>query len=134
MKKALERNDAMSMSSMYDHTNDTTTPYFDRGRVLPVLLLTWFVANALTHVIVVVAIGDIYYKLPFLGMICAESSIAPLNFLLPVLAVRYFLREPFSFSGSFGSKWTGWKIPVFACVGFITIMLLSMTANRLFAK
>jgi hypothetical protein len=73
-----------------------------RGRTLLVLLGTWLIANALTHIVVALATGGIYYQLPLLGLLGAEASIGFLNFLLPILAVRYILREPVSFAESFG--------------------------------
>ncbi len=103
-----------------------------RGRVVAVLLVTWLVANSLTHVVVALATGDTYYKLPLYWMIGAEASIAFLNFVLPILAVRYLLKEPVSFRSSFGWRWTGWKIPVLGIGGFVAVMLLSMGTDRLF--
>jgi membrane protease YdiL (CAAX protease family) len=104
-----------------------------RRRVLAVLLFTWFAANALTHATVATATGRIYYQLSLFGLLGAEASISLLNFLLPVLALRYVLRQTGSFSASFGWKWTGWRIPLPAMCGFIAFMLLSMASNWAFA-
>jgi hypothetical protein len=93
-----------------------------RGRILLVLLATWFSANALTHIAVAIATGGIYYRLPLLGLLGAEASIGFLNFFLPILAVRYILREPVSFAESFGWRWTGWKVPALAGGGFIVFL------------
>lgn len=110
------------------------SPASGRGRVLATLLTTWFTANALTHLIVAVTTGGIYYQLPFLGLVGAEASIAFLNLLLPILVVRYVLREPVSFSATFGWQRTGWRVPISACTGFVGFMLLSMGSNWLFAN
>lgn len=101
---------------------------------LIVLLASWFIANALTHVIVALATGGIYYQLPLYGMLGAEASIAFLNFVIPILALRLFLKEKVSFAGSFGWKWTGWRVPAFAVGGFGVFMLLSMVTNWMFAN
>ncbi len=101
---------------------------------LVVLLASWFTANALTHVIVALATGGIYYQLPLYGMLGAEASIAFLNFIIPLIALRLFLKEKVSFSGTLGWRWTGWRVPVFAVGGFIVFMLLSMVTNWLFAN
>ena len=103
-----------------------------RSMVLLILLSTWIVANGLTHTIVLILTGGIYYQLPFPLNISAEASISLLNFLLPVLATRYILKEPLSFAGSFSWMWTGWKIPVLACCGFIVYMLVCNIGNWFF--
>lgn len=72
---------------------DRFSPATHEGRVLAILLGTWFMANALTHVIVAVTTGGIYSQLPFLGLLRPEASISIFNFLFPILAVRYVLKE-----------------------------------------
>ncbi len=109
-------------------------PASARGRVLAVLLLTWLAANTLTHIIVAIATGGIYYQLPFLALISAEASIALLNFLLPIVAVRLVLRESLSFGSTFGWTWTGWRIPVLAGAGFLAFMLLASASNSVFGN
>jgi membrane protease YdiL (CAAX protease family) len=105
-----------------------------RHRVLSVLVFTWLVANALTHVVVALATGGIYYQLPLLGLIGAEASICLLNLLLPIVAVRVFLREPVSFAAQFGWHWTGWRVPAFATLGFVVFMLIAAAADRMCAN
>ena len=124
----------MPMSGAHDLPTEAIDPSLGRGRVLLVLLITWFAANALTHVIVAVVTGGILYQLPLLAFQGAEASIYLLNFLLPILAVRYVLKEPLSFAGSFGWRWTGWKVPALACGGFVAFMLLCIVTNWLFAN
>lgn len=124
------------MSSVEDNTGNMPVPTEvpARGRVLLILFFTWLVANGLTHVMVLAMTGGIYYQLPLLALLGAEASISFLNFFLPILAIRYLLKEPFSFAGSFGWRWTGWKVPVLAFFGFVAFILLSMGSNWLFAN
>jgi len=105
-----------------------------KGRVLLILFSTWLVANGLTHAIVLILTGGIYYKLSFLLNIGSEASISFLNFLLPIFAIHYILKEPLSFTRSFSWSWTGWKVPTLACCGFIAFMLVCMISNWLFAN
>jgi membrane protease YdiL (CAAX protease family) len=105
-----------------------------RGAIVATLLLTWFAANALTHLVVAVTTGGIYYQLPLYALLGAEASIAFLNFLLPVLAVRFVLGERVSFSAGFGWRWTGWRIPALAVAGFAAFILVSMACDRAFGN
>lgn len=108
-------------------------PPVDRRRVLLVLLLTWFLANSLTHAIVAALTGRIYYQLSLHGLLAAEASISLLNLLLPVLAVRYVLGERSSFSAAFGWHWTGWRVPVMAAGGFVAFMAIALVGNWAFS-
>jgi membrane protease YdiL (CAAX protease family) len=112
----------------------STTPSVARGRVLAVLLATWFIANSLTHILVYIATGGIYYQLPLMGLLGAEASIGFLNFLLPILAVRFVLREPVSFAKTFGWTWTGWKVPALGIGGFALFMAFSTVTDKVFAN
>ena len=101
-------------------------------RVVVVLLLTWFLANSLTHAVVAALTGRIYYQLSLHALLAAEASISLLNFLLPVLVVRYVLGERNSFSTAFGWQWTGWRVFLTAAGGFAAFIGLSLAANWLF--
>jgi hypothetical protein len=60
---------------------------------VPVVLLIWFVANFVPHIIVFLATGKIYYQLTFIWAIAVENSIVLLNLLIPVIALCYLLRQ-----------------------------------------
>jgi len=49
-------------------------------RVVVVLLLTWFLANSLTHAVVAALTGRISYHHPLHALLAAEASISLLNF------------------------------------------------------
>ena len=103
-----------------------------RGRVLTVLFTTWFLANALTHLLLWIFSGKIYYQLPFVWLNLAEMSIAALNLVLPLLAVRFVLRERSGLSEGFGWRWTGGAVVFWGVLGFLALMGVAAVANPLF--
>jgi membrane protease YdiL (CAAX protease family) len=103
-----------------------------KGRILTVLITTWFLANALTHLFLWFFSGKIYYQLPFIWLNLAEMSIATLNLVLPLLAVRFMLRKKASLSEDFGWRWTGSAVLFWGVLGFLALMGVATIANPLF--
>ena len=64
-----------------------------RGKRVGVLLGSWLVANFLTHVVVFLATGKIYYQLSPTNSLLMEFTIALLNLIIPILALKYLLKE-----------------------------------------
>lgn len=52
---------------------------------IAILLLVWFIANFIPHIIVFLVSGKIYYQLTPVWGLAVESSIMLLNLLLPVI-------------------------------------------------
>ena len=97
-----------------------------------VLLLTWLAANSMTHLILWLASGKIYYQLPFVWLILSEASIGVLNLILPLLAVKTILREEMSPGAAYGWRWEGGTTVLWGLLGFLALMGLASVSNQLF--
>lgn len=102
-----------------------------RSAVLGWLLGSWLIANALTHFLVWVTTGGIYYQLPPKEMLAAEASIDLLNFIIPVLVMHWIFREP-SIAAAAGWCWTGARVVYWALAGFLVFLAVSIAANHVF--
>jgi membrane protease YdiL (CAAX protease family) len=102
-----------------------------RTTVLCWLLGSWLVANGLTHLLEWFMTGRIYYQLPPAGMLAAEASIDLLNFIIPLLVMRWRFHEK-SIVAATGWRWTGARVVYWALVGFLLSMTVSILANHAF--
>ena len=74
---------------------------------LPILLVVWFFANFVPHIVVFLLTGEIYYQLSPYSMIVAEASVMLLNFILPVAVLHYFSPQGSSVMHRLGWRWNG---------------------------
>jgi membrane protease YdiL (CAAX protease family) len=95
------------------------------------LLGSWLLANGLTHLLVWFTTGGIYYQLPPAGSLAAEASIDLLNFIIPLLVMRWRFRET-SIVAATGWRWTGARVVYWALAGFLLFMAVSILTNHLF--
>lgn len=102
-----------------------------RTSVLCWLLGSWLLANGLTHLLVLFTTGGIYYQLPPKEMLAAEASIDLLNFIIPLLVMRWVFREK-SIVKVTAWRWTGARVVYWALAGFLLFMAVSILANRAF--
>jgi len=100
--------------------------------VLPVLLLAWFAANFIPHIVVYLLTGKIYYRLSPVGGLLAETSIMLLNLCLPFIAYRYLFPEGGSIWKGMGWKWTGWSSIGFGLGGFIALLAIMVVTQIVF--
>jgi membrane protease YdiL (CAAX protease family) len=109
----------------------TTESGLSRTTILCWLLGSWLVANGLTHILVWLTTGGIYYQLPPKAMLAAEASIDLLNFIIPLLVMRWVFREK-SIVEVTGWRWTGARVVYWALAGFLLSMTVSILANHVF--
>jgi membrane protease YdiL (CAAX protease family) len=95
-------------------------------KTIAVLLLVWFTANFIPHVIVFVATGKIYYQLVPIWQFVAESSIMLLNLLLPVIASHYFSCQQDHILRNLGWRWGGWRVIWIGLLGFVAFMIVAI--------
>ena len=97
------------------------------------LLGSWLVANGLTHSLVWLTTGRIYYQLPPGLSLSAEASIDLLNLLIPLFVMRWRFREKSILSVT-GWRWTGVGIFGWALAGFAAFMAIAMASNYAFGN
>ena len=97
-------------------------------RIYSVLLGAWLIANATPHVVVALTSGKIYYQLSPPLLLVTEASLDLLNFLVPILVVRFYFKEPVR--QACGWDWTGWKVAVAGVAGFAVWLSLALLLNR----
>jgi membrane protease YdiL (CAAX protease family) len=102
-----------------------------RTTMLCWLFGSWLVANGLTHLLVWFTTGRIYYQLPPKEMLAAEASIDLLNFVIPLLVMRWIFREE-SIVEATGWRWTGVRVVYWALAGFLFFLAVSLLANHAF--
>jgi membrane protease YdiL (CAAX protease family) len=102
-----------------------------RDRLLIVLLATWAVANGLTHLLLWLTTGKIYYQLSPPAAIAAEASINLLNLVLPVVVARLYLGET-SLAESGGWRWTGLKVIWWGVGGFVAVFVVMSLVSAAF--
>jgi len=95
------------------------------------LLGSWLVANGLTHLLVWLMAGRIYYQLPPGQSLAAEASIDLLNFVIPLLVMRWKFREK-SVVAVTGWRWTGNGVVYWTLAGFALFMIVSFLGNLAF--
>ncbi len=96
---------------------------------ITVLLLIWFTANFIPHIVVFLATGKIYYQLGHIWAIAAETSIIVLNLLLPMIALRYLSPSGDPILKSLGWCWTGRRTIWIGLVG-LAVIIVVMFASR----
>jgi membrane protease YdiL (CAAX protease family) len=102
-----------------------------RERKVLVLLSVWLVANFIPHLVVFLATGKIYYQLPAVWMIVAESSIMLLNLLLPIFALRYIFKQTSNILSSLGWQWNGWRTVWIGLFGFFVSLVITIGTQQL---
>lgn len=95
-------------------------------KTIAILLLVWFTANFIPHIIVFLATGRIYYQLAPVWGLAAESSIMLLNLLLPVISLRYFSRQKDHILQNLGWRWGGWRTIWIGLLGFAAFMVTAI--------
>ena len=96
-----------------------------------VLLTMWLFANFIPHLVVFLATGKIYYQLPAVWMIGAESSIMVLNLLLPVFTSRCMFKQTSSALSSLGWRWNGWRTVWIGLFGFFVYLVVAVVTQQL---
>jgi membrane protease YdiL (CAAX protease family) len=91
---------------------------------LPILLVVWFLANFVPHIVIFLLTGKIYYQLSPYSMIVAEASVMLLNFILPVAVLHYFSSQGSSVMHRLSWRWSGWRIIWVGLAGFIVAMII----------
>jgi membrane protease YdiL (CAAX protease family) len=110
---------------------ETNESGLSRTAILCWLLGSWLVANGLTHILVWLTTGGIYYQLPPKQMLAAEGSIDLLNFVIPLLVMQWIFRER-SIVEATGWHWTGPRVVYWGLAGFVLFMAVSLLANHVF--
>jgi membrane protease YdiL (CAAX protease family) len=95
--------------------------------VLAQLLLVWFTANYLPHIIIILAAGKPYFAMPLVQGTVLEMAIMGLNLALPLIAIVVFSKvRPSSFNGaasliksSLAWRWEGWKTLGWGLLAFV---------------
>jgi membrane protease YdiL (CAAX protease family) len=96
-----------------------------------ILLLVWFAANFIPHLVVFLASGKIYYQLsPAIGL-ATETTLMLLNLLLPLVIIRYI--SPIKSSlREVGWQWNGWKTILWGLTGFVASIVIMIVVQILF--
>lgn len=102
-----------------------------RERKVLVLLTGWLIANFIPHLVVFLATGKIYYQLPAVWMIVAESSIMLLNLLLPMFALRYIFKQTSNTLSNLGWRWNGWRTVWIGFFGFFVYLVVAIGTQQL---
>lgn len=97
---------------------------------IPGLISVWFVANFVPHIFVFLATGKIYYQLPTVWMIVAETSIMVLNLLLPVVALHYLFHQDNTIRANLGWQWTGWRIVGIGLLGCLLSFAIALATQQ----
>ena len=108
-------------------------PASSRTAILGWLLGSWLLANGLTHLLVWLTTGGIYYQLPPAQSIAAEASIDLLNLLVPLLVMRWKFGEK-SILCVTAWRWTGARVVYWALGGFVAFLTIAIVVNRLFGN
>ena len=95
------------------------------------LLLVWFAANFIPHLVVFLATGKIYYQLSPAAGLGAETSLVLLNLLLPLVVIRYISPTRFSLK-QFGWQWQGWKTLLWGLAGFVASLVIMVVVQIIF--
>ena len=90
-----------------------------RRKRLAILLGSWVVANFLTHLVVFLATGKIYYQLSPTNSVFMEFSIALLNLLIPILALKYLLKEKEGLVSYLGWRWKDSPVLLGGVIAFL---------------
>lgn len=98
---------------------------------MPILLLVWFIANFVPHIIVFIATGKIYYQLAAIWMIVAENTIMLLNLLLPLIALRYLLNQRDHILQNLCWRWRGWRTIWIGLAGFIATIIMLLCTQQI---
>lgn len=101
-----------------------------RESKLLVLLSGWLIANFIPHLIVFLSTGKIYYQLPAVWMIAAESSIILLNLFLPVIALRCIFKQSGDTLTNLGWRWNGWRTVWIGLFGLLVMLIVSVGTQR----
>ncbi len=89
-----------------------------RGKRVGVLLGSWLAANFLTHILVFLSTGKIYYQLSPTNSLLMESSIAFLNLIIPILALKYILKEK-GLVSYLGWRWKNSQVLLGGTIAFL---------------
>lgn len=103
----------------------------NRKTSIGLLLLVWFAANFIPHIVVFLATGQIYYQLPIIWALIVESSIMLLNLFLPVYVLRSMAHPREGILVGIGWQWTGWRVPGIGLAGFILFTGFSVATQQL---
>ena len=96
-----------------------------------VLLSVWLIANFIPHLVAFLATGKIYYQLPVVWVIVAESSIMLLNFLLPMFALRYIFKQTGDPLSNLGWRWNGWRTVGVGLFGLCVTLIVAVGTQQL---
>ena len=99
-----------------------------------VLLAVWLIANFVPHLVVFVVTRKIYYQLPAIWMIVAESSIMLLNLLLPIFALRNIFKQTNNTLACLGWLWNGWRTVWIGLIGFLVYLAVAVVAQQLSSR
>ena len=101
-----------------------------RAKVLT-MLLVWFIANFIPHIIVFLVTGKIYYQLSADWAIAVETFIMLLNLMLPVLALHSMFKSPGGILSSLGWQWNGWRTVWIGVLGFCLSLVVFLGTQKL---
>lgn len=104
--------------------------------VLGLILLIWFIANILPHLLTILLIGKPYFAFPLVPGVLVEMGIMALNLALPVAVILYYSKDNTSTFGraaalikeSLAWRWDGWKTVGWGLLAFILGFVLLFPA------
>lgn len=90
---------------------------------LPIILIAWFIANFVPHIVVFVLARKVYYQLSPRSAIATETSIMLFNLILPI-ALLLHSSPGCEVMQRLGWRWSGWRVAWAGSGGFIMSMFV----------
>lgn len=98
---------------------------------LIILLLVWFAANFIPHLVVFLATGRIYYQLSPAAGLATETTLVLLNLLLPLVFINHISPTQISLQ-QFGWQWNGWRTFLWGLAGFVASIVITIVVQIIF--
>ena len=98
---------------------------------LLILLSAWFIANFIPHAIILILTGKLYYQLTPIKAITVEASIMLLNLTLPLAILHSSSPQIFQIFRNLGWQWKGLPTLQAGLIGFITLIIIMISTQRL---